>query len=626
MKPRDISHWERNQYFFGLLLFVETIEEATSYYSFESYRRPALNCHFMCYDVQRTAMDIQKKILMDGNFVPISEEFEHIIKEDLFIISEIGESKIILCHKGKDKEYFDTTKNDLRSKINEYRILASYIENKCSTQNSYLYFLRNRIINDIFNSQRNYDTEEEIYQLARMIVTELTCNGYSQEYIYLKVQECFYDSEVSVECNESTLQHFFSLFNLKNKKYTLKFAVNKKTSKTLENINRFHVDTLSASELQKLQSQKKKSDCIIIEMVDFDEYAAYRNARQFIQTVLSLHNLNQHDSKLTFPNAALVEEESESFSTVIHSNINLMKRRGNTPYLHALYNDVILLNLLKLPNSFLKAISLHNVAIDCKDASNQLLNLWTIIEVLITTKRDNEDRINTICNILGAVLNRNYIYSLVEQLLKDIKNCLKMDQLDEVNKIDDSKLDDVEKFTMILALDTYQQEREEISAKLVEYPLLSHRIEFFSKIIFSNTESLYNYIYRHTKKIHWHIMRIYRNRNMIVHNGSSMPYRDLLVENLHFYVDSLLETLMQYYLRGYRNNNNIYRDIMISENSHYLKLGLPILNKKEKFNSKSFTEENVIELVYNGFNGNQLKKIIENIINDDPSEIDCDEA
>ena len=40
-------------------------------------------------------------------------------------------------------------------------------------------------------------------------------------------------------------------------------------------------------------------------------------------------------------------------------------------------------------------------------------------------------------------------------------------------------------------------------------------------------------------------MRIYRNRNLIIHNGDSMPYLALLVENLHSYVDDFLSYVIQ---------------------------------------------------------------------------------
>ena len=113
---------------------------------------------------------------------------------------------------------------------------------------------------------------------------------------------------------------------------------------------------------------------------------------------------------------------------------------------------------------------------------------------------------------------------------------------------------------------------------------------------------------------------------MIVHNGSYMPYRDLLVENLHFYVDSLLDTLIQYYYTGYSDNDSIYRDITSNETIHYQKLGVPIKKSKDKFNNVVLSEDNALDLIYNGFNGNRVKKAIDAVINNPITDSESDES
>ena len=54
MKKRDLAHWHKGKYFEGLLMFAQTLEESLFYYSFESYKMPALNSHFLCYDMLQT--------------------------------------------------------------------------------------------------------------------------------------------------------------------------------------------------------------------------------------------------------------------------------------------------------------------------------------------------------------------------------------------------------------------------------------------------------------------------------------------------------------------------------------------------------------------------------------------
>lgn len=619
MKPQELSHWEKNDYFSKFLLFVETIDESSFFYSFESYKQPALNCHYMCYDVVKTAHDIASKVLMDGNFYPISEEFELMLSEDPYIKTHISGNNTLLLFKGKSDEYYDLSKQDIKSKIREYRGIAGYIIDKCEVSYSYSDYLCYTIIDNIISSDCSYGSNETIYSLTRMYVTELVDSGYSQEFIQKTIQEFFFNPEQKIICNRKTLIDFFNHFSHKRFSYTFKFIVNYKMSKVFERLDNFTISNLSSDELSELNSQKQQAKCVIIEIEDIDEFSAYQAALDVIQTVLSFHNLSQHNSKLYVSLSAIVEKKSENdvISKSVKKNpVNLLKKRGNTTDLHALYNDVLLLNKQRLPESFYKAISLHNVAIDCKDISNQLLNLWTIIEILIATKRDNEDRINTICNVLGSILNRNYLYSQMEQMLIDIKQCSEFDQLSVFDSFKEMEIGEIEKLTLLLSLEKYSSEREQLRSCLSGFPLLQHRIDKFSNCVFKDSKSIYDFLNRHNKKIHWHIMRIYRNRNMIVHNGSYMPYRDLLVENLHFYVDSLLDTLIQYYCIGFEDNSSIYRDIICKETLHYQKLGVPIKNKKDKFNTALLNEENALDLIFNGFNGNYVKKAIDDIINE----------
>ena len=54
MKKEDYSHIEISPYRKNFILFIETLEEVLFYYSFESYKLPALNSHFLCLDMLQT--------------------------------------------------------------------------------------------------------------------------------------------------------------------------------------------------------------------------------------------------------------------------------------------------------------------------------------------------------------------------------------------------------------------------------------------------------------------------------------------------------------------------------------------------------------------------------------------
>ena len=49
-----------------------------------------------------TAHDIESKVLMDGNFVPLAEEFERMLNEDIFIGRIMPDRGAFLLAKNKN--------------------------------------------------------------------------------------------------------------------------------------------------------------------------------------------------------------------------------------------------------------------------------------------------------------------------------------------------------------------------------------------------------------------------------------------------------------------------------------------------------------------------------------------
>lgn len=620
MKQRDVSHWVKNDLFQGVLLFVQTIEECTFQYSYESYKVPALNCHYLCYDVRMTARDIDSKVLMDGNFIPLSEEFELMLKEDIFVKRAISDNGTILLAKDKNAAYYDLSEGVLSSKIKNYPAIASFIIDKCEAQNSYLTTLLEIICENISTENYSQENSANIYSATRMFVTDLVNAGYTKEHIYSVVQNMFFDSQKPVECSIDTIVNFFNCFTFESNHYRVAFGINKKASLLFRSIDTLEIAKPTNKE-KKLFNRYKNGDSLVILSIDaIDAYAAFELAVMHIDRILAVHRINQHASKLYVSSKALVTQKinDNDFDTgiLIQAPLNLMKKKGNAPDLHALLGDLAFLNQIEPPTSFYRAVALHNGAIESIDVSNQLLNLWTIIEVLIGTKRDNEDRINTICNVLCSVLNRSYLYSNIAQLLRDIKSCTGDELIDGIldQVSSDDELDSVERFALILVKNVKPDLLSKITDQLNEYPLLMYRIRNFSEQILCSSKSIYEYLKRHERRIRWHIMRIYRNRNMIVHNGSYMPYRNMLVENLHFYVDELLDALVEYYHMGILNNASIYSNICNDEANYYQKLGVQLTKPKAKQTEIPITSDNAIDLIFNGYSGNIVFKAIDQVL------------
>lgn len=140
---------------------------------------------------------------------------------------------------------------------------------------------------------------------------------------------------------------------------------------------------------------------------------------------------------------------------------------------------------------------------------------------------------------------------------------------------------EIEKMAAILVLPELNAEKADIISALENYPLLQYRMGYYGKT-YSDRSKLKLFLTAHRKRVSWHIMRIYRNRNMIVHDGSYFPYIDIIVQNLHYYIDSLIDTINLYAGKGYRSIEAIYTALQQQEYKYMLLLDEKAADKTAK--------------------------------------------
>lgn len=551
MKKSEYNNIEKSCNRNKFIMFVQTLEEVLFYYSFESYKLPALNSHYLCYDLLRTKQNIEQKAITEGNFIPLSEEFENAIKHDMVLTKFLPTKEMLLGKRDKLKNYVDYTKFDYKAKINKYTEAAEYISE--ISNNVYLHTIYDVLIENIFSDNVNFEVLQKIYMATRILATELVNGGYSPEYISHELKHTFLDKRKTIAGSEQELIDFFNKFLFEKKSYQVIFGINVETSRILKQTKNITVKKPS-KELKKDLGLKHKGDMVAELLVeDIDSYMAVEKAYNYINTVVGLHRISQHHRPIYIKGTAQisqVDDELNVLSTsVIKSEKNVLLRANNEPQIQSYFFDDQLLNNVNPPESFFRAVSLHNSALDSKEATNQLLDLWTAVETLVGFRAGDEDKINVICNILTSILNRSYMYNQMEQLCKDILVVLGKRGQEFIDKIEENEQDPV-KLALVLGVKAQEESYNELKNMLEEYPILQYRMELFSKHIFCNSKTVFEELMRHKEKLKWQIMRIYRNRNMIVHNGEHMPYLEIVLGNLHYYVDAMFDVLIEYYHMG----------------------------------------------------------------------------
>lgn len=128
-----------------------------------------------------------------------------------------------------------------------------------------------------------------------------------------------------------------------------------------------------------------------------------------------------------------------------------------------------------------------------------------------------------------------------------------------------------------------------------KHPLLRYRVCTLSDSL-QNSKEIKSLIKAHTQRVTWHLHRIYRARNYIIHDANSNNrLNEGLVINLHSYVDTLFsEVITHISISPY--NDSIYDAIT----NH--KLSVLIMDEKlENRKNEEITVDNALQYLYYDF-------------------------
>lgn len=573
MKVFNFSHWDLSGTTKGLLFFAQSLEEMLFHYGHDSLKVPALNFHFLCVEIHSTIRQIDADVVDKGNIRPLIEELKEAFSNDIIAQQMFGNdfnslffsknaSGDILreCDIFKDP----TSDNSMKKIKNVINFLLTEIE----LEDNYYNLLKTSITDAITAFQMNLPEMDQIYQLSRSLLSELINTSYSQEYIYWVVNDVFYNRSRQIGDINETLELFWSSFDFREKKYSVTLPLSPASL-------RKHLNNFKNVSIKKNKEKLFDGSCdwvISLSVKAMDQHNAQSRAIMLVSFFVSLLQYNNHKSQSYNADQAIVTLTGTDKVFNLQTPITPLKRGKDLSDEKNNEKMALMVNNFAFSlDTLVSVVELHSSAINSADIGNQLLNLWTIIEVLVPTEpRGSFCKINQICNVMTTILNAQYIASLVEQFLADLCHCIpdiEKRWMDNVNK----GQNDIEKIIAILVLPEYQSMKNDIVSALDGYPLMQYRIEYYSGI-FSNRIRLKSFLAAHKKRLSWHIMRIYRSRNMIVHDGTHFPYIDIIVQNLHYYVDTLIDTINLYAGKGYTSLQTIYTLLQQKEFRHILLL------------------------------------------------------
>lgn len=546
----------------GIMYFAYRLQEATFHYTIDVYKSPIYNTNQLAREYVHVADLIENGELNKSYLEAIRDEFIDSIDHDVILKKYWGIDNINLIKQQiGTSNLFDIKKimrylSDIWDKAKYYNWCKKYIKEIVTQKNE----------------------KKKIEQAIRCFLPELYAYGYSNVYIYNAIKSTLLDK------SKQNIDSFLNTFDCKIKEYDVYLAIDKDIYPFKDIlVNHFEIEFEDDGCFNDLKKYDK-SRYIVIKVKNvkaIDPNTAMINAKSIINIFtlfyIAVDNKNKFD---IFRTAMIKWDEHKCYATDSDSGFSKIEK-----YTDLEAGNVAENTLKKLMDAFLynkealfslmEILEKHNSAILDDNVDNSFLNLWSIFE-MVTKNIDSGSKIERIRNIILMILTNNYFKRIINDLDKNLKNIIGEEKYREIlSKVDTSNETDEYVLSCIVFLRENESLREEIYSLLKNNANIRSRISQLNDFS-GNAKHLYGLIKKYENRVGWHITRMYRYRNCIVHSGTSEDNIEFICEHLHSYIDVVINDFIKH-LTSEMNLNSI--DDVIIYNKLYSKQLEKAINK-----------------------------------------------
>ncbi len=536
MKFRNLQKWDDPQGSKELVLFAQHIDEMLFEFTLDTYKPSAMHSSLLVREAIQTYKAIEAGTIKKPNLNHIIDELLESIDKDSvaksLLVVELGEIKSGL----KDPKISDKSRLTCLKLIESQMPLAVYkarnekllIEAICQTKDA-----------------------STIRSLSRSYITTLLNSGYSEKYIQKTTKAFFHYSPERITGN-TDISRYFQNFKTELEEFNVIYRAPSYLSEfkdpasklgititdELDNLNQAVIDLnfkiainqtylITKCKAKECYSAKKRSDLKIDQL----------------QTLIGLYHHKECPKKIT---EGLVVPLNSGEGKIVKNHSNPMHKCKDLKVGPASKRLKEFMDGFSMVEEsffrFNRSAELHALALASDSAENQLINLWTALESLIPSKADDKIcQIEHISHSIMPFLNLGYLQKITTQLSKDLLLWNSRVTRNTLKEINCSKIP--EKTLHLLALEKHKTLRNVLKSRFGDFHLLYERFSYLEWLL-SSPANVVSALDAHKQRVDWQIRRIYRARNMIVHDGTTPSYTRILIENTHDYLDTILTSLM----------------------------------------------------------------------------------
>ena len=527
----------------ALLFFASLIDEMTFNYTLDSFKASVHNAFSLMRECIETIKDIEADTIMKGSLPPITEEIKDALLNDIVLREIMPTNGLDLVEKKID----GNTRHDELKLVLEMFLRDSVI---CQYNDKIKDMLTGLIKN-------NSNHKKDIERLSRLFVAQMKYLGYPNTSIYKKNNDFFFGRRANIQ-NVDAIDAFFAMFDTNSQEYTvclfgnhlydyLKAALQPVQINVSNNFNLIAWNPIYAGISRAMDP---KSRYLTIPVKAMDEYHALLKSINKLIHFTSLFSFYHHKDRFNFVrNEGIVRRNIDGSNWKIPIPQSPMLACEDERPINAamIYQQAI--GMIKLESDsferFTKSVRLHDASIRSSHEENQFLNLFTSLEVLIPKAADSgSNRITQISDTMIPYLCQIHFQRIAVSFGQDLKLWNPALYSSTLAQIAEGSTD-FEKLCALICLRKYYPQRTQImaDATAANYIHLRYRLWKLS-VRMGTVEEIKSTFFRFEQRMRWHINRLYRTRNLIVHAGAHPDYLYMLLENIHSFYDIFMRGLL----------------------------------------------------------------------------------
>jgi hypothetical protein len=507
--------------------------------SFESFRAYSLDSIARLDEALIVADDIRRDRLPKQAFEPVLSELAWSLATDP-VAKDVASPEISSFRellKGDQATTDETARHLtlLRKKI------GKYYKTSCET----------KILMLIDNHKQRIDLRNS----TGFYCSHLLNIGHSKTYLLRKVEEIFFTSPMR-NVGRRTLEKFFGFFDTSPKTFFVYTVVDAAFGRYL---TKLELEVYpNAARLRKGLDRGvaqhlpiQRTHAYLFSRVDaYDQDAAVAAVEHTLTSVRALAFLVPHGMEFT-SQASMYAVKGRSRAGVILSGHALPLQRSlvapsaNRKTFKSLtsYSGRVLSHFdSRSTERIISSLNTSALARTSQNIENQLISLWSAIEVLLTEPPAGVVRIVHYTKLLLPCICLRYIRRQAIAIFNEMLIVYRKRFARIVNS-EPNFSDQHTKFAAILLLSSNSPLRDQLVGLCSENPLALHRLWKLQRD-FSSPQPLKVALEEHERRVGWQLHRIYRARNSLVHSGTKPSYLDSLVLNLDEYYRACLGTLV----------------------------------------------------------------------------------